>query len=157
LDGAILTESLRNPNERKHMPATLTTVHPAVAGLGITGATEAHAAQKADRAKAAKAAKPKPKTTVEKALKTKQTRDAKKLIDSVKKLPASRRPHGHIPVPGDMESLRPRDRAKYTDKVLAIACGKCSARPKCPCISDTGPEGKAEVRSPHKPRISAAA
>lgn len=53
-----------------------------------------------------------------------------------------------------MDSLKPRDRARYTDEILAVKCDRCGAPKNAPCISDT--ERKCELRSPHKPRRAAA-
>lgn len=144
------------------MPATLAIHHPAVAGLGIDGATEAHAAAKADQAKAAKAAKvskpatKKPgQTKVEKAIKQRNEATAKKLLATVKQPRKSNRPHGHKPTPKDLDDCTPRDRKKYNDAILKIVCPTCSAGKGAPCVSDT--DKKCELRSPHGPRKAAAA
>jgi len=95
-------------------------------------------------------------TKVEKAVKERNQREAKRLIDSaVPKARKSDRPHGHVPKPSDLDDCTPRDRKLYTPAILKVACPKCGAKKGTPCISDT--PTKCELRSPHKPRINAAA
>jgi hypothetical protein len=65
----------------------------------------------------------------------KQRAEARRLIKSAEpKNPVHK--VGYKPKRADLDLIPPRDRATYTDAVLAVACPKCGAPKGAPCVHE---------------------